>query len=147
VPTQKPSAVDGERHRDPSVDAVDVDVTATVPTISTSPSPRSRWKKEVITTKREVQNQKRQAHRVAERARKTETFNAALEEEKREHLNICPRRRTIIITGADVVEGRGRAADHRAQPHSYVCGLCPGDAQAPSGRATGTYHSCPCIVR
>jgi hypothetical protein len=97
--------------------------------------------------KREVQNQKQQARRVAERARKTEAFNAALEEEKREHLNICPRRRAIIVTGADVVEGRGRAADHRPQPHSCVRGLCPGDAQAPSGRATGTYHSCPRLVR
>jgi hypothetical protein len=53
------------------------------------------------------------------------------------------RRRAIIVTGAGVVEGQGHAVGHLPQLHSCACGLCPGDAQTPSGRAAGKYHSCP----
>jgi hypothetical protein len=41
-------------------------------------------KKEWTTTERKVQHQKRQAHRLAERARKAEALAAPLEEEKQE---------------------------------------------------------------
>jgi hypothetical protein len=45
-------------------------------------------KKEVTAAEREVQNQKRQARRVVQRARKAKAMTAALEEERPEHLTI-----------------------------------------------------------
>jgi hypothetical protein len=80
---------------DPSVEAIDVAVTTTVaataPTTSTAttaavtkPKPKVKVKKELTAAEREVQ--KRRARRVAQRARKVEMLNAALEEERWERL-------------------------------------------------------------
>jgi hypothetical protein len=80
---------------DPSVEAIDVAVTATVaattPTTSTAttaavakPKPKVKVKKELTAAEREVQ--KRRARRVAQRARKVEMLNAALEVQRWECL-------------------------------------------------------------
>jgi hypothetical protein len=82
---------------DPSVQAVDVAVTgsvvATAPTASMDTTakakPKVKVKKEMTAAEREVQNQKR---RVAQRTRKAEAMNAALEEERRERLTIMAAR-------------------------------------------------------
>jgi hypothetical protein len=84
---------------DPSIEAVDVAVAgtivATAMTASTTTTaavakskPKVKVKKEATATEREVQNQKRQARRVAQWARKAEAVTAALEEERRERLTI-----------------------------------------------------------
>jgi hypothetical protein len=75
-PGENPPAADGEH------------LAVTAPTTNTATTaaiakPKLKVKKELTAAEREVQNQKRQAHRVAEQARKTEAFNAALEEEER----------------------------------------------------------------
>jgi hypothetical protein len=84
---------------DPSIDAVDVAVTGTVTDIAPAASTatiiaitKAKVKKEVTAAEREVQNQKRQARRVAQRARKIEAVTAALEEERRERLTIMAAR-------------------------------------------------------
>jgi hypothetical protein len=61
----------------------------TAPTASTATTaaiakPKSKVKKEWTAAERELQTQKRQAHRFAKRAKKAEVPAAALEEEKRE---------------------------------------------------------------
>jgi HD-GYP domain-containing protein (c-di-GMP phosphodiesterase class II) len=91
LPTEDATAAD------PSVDAMDVAVTApaasTASTASTTTTAgitkaKAKVKKELTMAEREVQNQKRQARRVAERARKAEAPAAALGEEKRDRLAI-----------------------------------------------------------
>jgi hypothetical protein len=85
---------------DPSVDVVDIEVTgsvtATAPTASTDTTakgkPKAKVRKEMTAAEREVQNQKRQARRVAQRTRKAEAMNAALEEERQERLMIMAAR-------------------------------------------------------
>jgi hypothetical protein len=82
---------------DPSIDATDVaftaNIVATAPMSSTTTTanitkPKVKVKKEVTAAERGVQNQKRQARRVSERARKAHAFTTALEEEKWECLSI-----------------------------------------------------------
>jgi hypothetical protein len=83
---------------DPSADVVDVVITsfvaATVPTASTDTTAKAKVKvkKELTTAERGVQNQKRQARRVAQRTRKSEAMHVALEEERRERLMIMAAR-------------------------------------------------------
>jgi murein DD-endopeptidase MepM/ murein hydrolase activator NlpD len=81
---------------DPSFKAVDIAVTgsvaATTPTAimdtTAKAKPKVKVKKEMTVAESEVQNQKRQAWRVAQQMRKAEAMNAALEEERRERLTI-----------------------------------------------------------
>jgi hypothetical protein len=73
---------------DPSANAIDVAITVpTTPTASTATTAIAKPKanvKELTSAERKVQNQKRQARRVAERARKADALVVAQEEEKRE---------------------------------------------------------------
>jgi predicted RNase H-like nuclease (RuvC/YqgF family) len=85
---------------DPSVDVEDVAISAyveaTVPTANTTTTakakPKAKVKKEMTAADREVQNQKRQARRVAQRTRKAEAVTAALEEQRQERLMIMAAR-------------------------------------------------------
>jgi hypothetical protein len=76
--------------------AVTGSVAATAPTAITDTTAKAKLKvkvkKEMTAAEREVQNQKWQARRVAQRTRKAEATNAALEEEWRERLTIMAAR-------------------------------------------------------
>jgi hypothetical protein len=88
----------------PSIDAEDVAVTtcveATAPTASTTTTAtatakakhKAKVKKEMTAEEMEVQNQKRQARRVAQWTRKAKAMTAALEEERQERLTIMAAR-------------------------------------------------------
>jgi hypothetical protein len=74
----------------PSIDAVDVTATALMASTDTTAKakPKAKVKKKMTKAEREVQNQKRQARRVAQQIRKAEAMTAALEEERRERLTL-----------------------------------------------------------
>jgi hypothetical protein len=72
--------------------AVTGSIAATTPMASTDTTakakPKAKVRKEMTAAEREVQNQKRQACRVAQRTRKAKAMTTALEEEMRERLTI-----------------------------------------------------------
>jgi alanyl-tRNA synthetase len=109
--------------------AVTGSVAATAPTANMDTTAKAngkvKVKKELTATEREVQNQKRQARRVAQRTRKAEAMNAALEEERQERLTIMAARaqaqdamklRQLVGEGkTDVVAGAASSSSVTSQ--------------------------------